>query len=77
MGLAAALYAAAFSGLLSIMWVFVRNISLTLHPLEITFWGSVFGLITFLPTILKNGIGVLRTNRVKRWFSFHCLRVNP
>ena len=35
------------------MWVLVRNLSSSIHPLEIAFWGSVFGLVTFLPTFFE------------------------
>ena len=55
-GLFAFFYAAAFSALLSIMWVIVRKLSETIHPLEIPFWASIFGLLIFIPTIYKEGI---------------------
>ena len=45
------------------MWVLVRNLSSSIHPLEISFWGSVFGLLTFLPTVFKFGPKVFLTNR--------------
>lgn len=63
-GTIAVFYAAAFSGFLGVGWVLVRKLSVTIHPLEVTFWGTVFGLLTFLPTILKNGRNVFRTSRV-------------
>ena len=56
-------YAASFSALLSIMWVLVRNLSSSIHPLEISFWGSVFGLVTFLPTVFKYGPNTFYTKR--------------
>ncbi len=45
------------------MWVLVRNLSSSIHPLEISFWGSVFGLLTFLPTVFKFGPKVFLTHR--------------
>ena len=47
------------------MWVLVRNLSSSIHPLEISFWGSVFGLLTFLPTFFKMGPNVFFTKRTR------------
>ena len=63
-GLVAVLYAAAFASLLSVMWVLVRKLSTNIHPLEITFWGNIFGLLTLLPTVIRNGRSVFRTDRI-------------
>ena len=67
-GLFAFFYAAAFSALLSIMWVIVRKLSETIHPLEIPFWASIFGLLIFIPTIVKEGVIVLETQRAPLHF---------
>ena len=67
-GLFAFVYAASFSALLSIMWVIVRKLSETIHPLEIPFWASIFGLLIFIPTIVKEGIIVLATQRAPLHF---------
>jgi len=50
------------------MWVLVRNLSSSIHPLEISFWASVFGLITFVPTVFKFGTKIFLTNRTSLHF---------
>ena len=50
------------------MWVLVRNLSSSIHPLEISFWGSLFGLLTFLPTFFKMGANVFFTKRTRLHF---------
>lgn len=62
--IAAVLWAAAYSGLLAIMWVLVRQLSDRIHPLEITFFGSFFGFLFFLATLTRYGLGIFRTNRI-------------
>jgi drug/metabolite transporter (DMT)-like permease len=71
-GFAAVLWAAASSGILAIMWVFVRRMAEHLHPLEITFFGTFFGFLFFLPTVLKLGFGVFKTNHMSHHFYRGC-----
>jgi drug/metabolite transporter (DMT)-like permease len=71
-GFSAVLWAAASSGILAIMWVFVRQMADHLHPLEITFFATFFGFLFFLPTTLKLGLGVFKTARVHHHFYRGC-----
>ncbi len=61
---AAVLWAAAYSGLLAIMWVLVRKMSDHIHPLEITFFGTFFGFLFFLTTVARYGVGIFNTRRM-------------
>lgn len=72
-GFSAVLWAAASSGILAIMWVFVRQVSDRLHPLEITFFGTFFGFLFFLPSIFKFGLGVFKTARLSHHFYRGCI----
>jgi len=71
-GFSAVLWAASSSGILAIMWVFVRQLAEHLHPLEITFFGTFFGFLFFLPSVLKLGFGVFKTARVTHHFYRGC-----
>jgi drug/metabolite transporter (DMT)-like permease len=71
-GFSAVLWAAASSGILAIMWVFVRQMADRLHPLEITFFGTFFGFLFFLPSVLKYGIGIFKTARLHHHFYRGC-----
>ncbi len=72
-GFSAVLWAAASSGILAIMWVFVRQMADRLHPLEITFFGTFFGFLFILPSILKLGLGVFKTKRLSHHFYRGCI----
>ena len=48
----------------------VRHLSSELHPLQIAFFRNFFGLIVFLPLVMRSGVGFLRTTR----FGLHSLR---
>jgi drug/metabolite transporter (DMT)-like permease len=41
----------------------IRHLSADLHPLEIAFFRSLFGLLTFAPVFIRHGIEPLRTRR--------------
>ncbi len=72
-GITAVLWAATFSGILAIMWVFVRQLAAYLHPLEITFFGTFFGFLFFLPVVFRHGFGVFKTKRVIHHFYRGCV----
>lgn len=55
------------------MWVFVRQMAAHIHPLEITFFGTFFGFLFFLPVVFKLGFGVFRSNRVLHHFYRGCI----
>jgi drug/metabolite transporter (DMT)-like permease len=69
----AVLWAAASSGILAIMWVLVRQLADKLHPLEITFFGTFFGFLFFLPTVFKYGFGIFKTARLSHHFYRGCI----
>ena len=46
------------------MWVVVRELAEGYHPFEITFFGSVFALLVFVPWILRTGLNAFRTQRI-------------
>ena len=48
----------------------VRHLSAELHPLQIAFFRNFFGLIVFVPLVMRSGVGFLRTQR----FRLHGLR---
>ncbi len=41
----------------------IRHMSADLHPLEIAFFRSLFGLLAFAPAFIRHGIEPLKTNR--------------
>ena len=41
----------------------IRHVSANLHPLEIAFFRSLFGLLVFAPLFIRNGLDPLRTRR--------------
>ncbi len=55
------------------MWVFVRQLAVYLHPLEITFFGTFFGFLFFLPVVFRYGFGVFTTKRVIHHFYRGCV----
>ena len=52
--------AAALAGLTGV----VRHMSAGLHPFEIAFFRSFFGLLILAPWLMRSGLGVLRTKRL-------------
>jgi drug/metabolite transporter (DMT)-like permease len=50
----------AFSG----MHALIRYVSVDVHPFQIAFFRSFFGLIVFAPWIIRHGLGVFATNRL-------------
>ena len=48
----------------------VRYLSVELPPIQIAFFRNFFGMIVFLPLVLRHGLGFLRTER----FPMHFLR---
>lgn len=59
-----ALLMLAVSVLISSMHVLIRKMSATYHPFEIAFLRNAFGLIVFLPLLMRNGFTILHTERV-------------
>ena len=72
-GVSAVLWAAASSGILAIMWVFVRQKADHLHPLEITFFATVFAFLFTSLSLLKHGWRVVYTNRLSHHFYRGCI----
>lgn len=48
----------------SIMHTAVRHLSAELHPLQIVFFRNLFGMILFLPLVLRGGFAFLHTQRL-------------
>ena len=63
-------YMLAFSFLMSSMIAGVRHVSADLPAIEVAFFRVFFGLVVFLPLLVRSGIGQLRTQR----FGLHALR---
>lgn len=70
-GVARALAAMALSTLIfAVMHMLVRHVSAEVHPIQIAFFRNLFGLIVFLPWLMRRGLAPLRTKR----FPLHALR---
>jgi drug/metabolite transporter (DMT)-like permease len=54
----------------AVMITLVRYLTEDLHPLQVVFFRTVFGLVAMLPWLLRQGIGVMRTQRLR----LHLLR---
>ena len=54
----------------ALMITLVRQLTDDLHPLQVVFFRTAFGLLAMLPWLLGQGVGVLRTGR----FRLHLLR---
>ncbi len=54
----------------SAMYALIRHVSADLHPIQIAFFRSCFGLVVFLPWFVRFGLGPLRTRHLK----LHALR---
>ena len=48
----------------SILSGMIRHISENIHPFEIAFFRSAFGLVILLPWLMKSGLQILRTRRI-------------
>jgi drug/metabolite transporter (DMT)-like permease len=48
----------------SVMHTAVRYLSTDLHPLQIVFFRNLFGMIVFLPLVLRSGFGFMATERL-------------
>ena len=57
-------YMLACAVIFAVMNAAIRHVSATLHPLEITFFRSLFGLLVFAPLFIRHGIEPLRTRRL-------------
>jgi drug/metabolite transporter (DMT)-like permease len=65
-----ALWMCAAATAFALMITLVRHLTDGLHPLQVVFFRTAFGLLAMLPWLLRQGIGVLRTGR----FRLHLLR---
>jgi drug/metabolite transporter (DMT)-like permease len=72
-GFSAVLWAASSSGILAIMWVLVRQLSNQLHPLEITFFATLFGFLFSCFSIFKFGLNIFKTTRLTHHFYRGCI----
>jgi drug/metabolite transporter (DMT)-like permease len=46
------------------MHVMIRYISSEIHPIQTAFFRNFFGLLVFLPLIMRQGLGFMRTDRI-------------
>jgi drug/metabolite transporter (DMT)-like permease len=65
-----ALWMCAAATAFALMITLVRHLTDGLHPLQVVFFRTAFGLAAMLPWLLRQGIGVLRTGRLR----LHLLR---
>jgi drug/metabolite transporter (DMT)-like permease len=65
-----ALWMCAAATCFALMITLVRHLTDDLHPLQVVFFRTAFGLLAMLPWLLRQGLGVLRTGR----FRLHLLR---
>jgi drug/metabolite transporter (DMT)-like permease len=72
-GFSAVLWAAASSGILAVMWVFVRQLADRIHPLEITFFATFFGFLFLSLNVFKTGLSVFKTTRLTHHFYRGCI----
>lgn len=54
------------SACLASLWVIVRHMSSRFHAFEITFFGTLFGLIVFIPWMIRVGPSAFKSNK-KVW----------
>src|SRR5918995_5623263 len=59
-----ALWMCAAATAFAVMITLVRHLTDGLHPLQVVFLRTAFGLVAMLPWLLRQGIGVLRTSRL-------------
>ena len=60
----------AASAAFAVMNGSIRHVSAEIHPFEIAFFRNFFGLLFFLPWLMRAGLGALRTDRL----GLHALR---
>ena len=65
-----ALWMCAAATAFALMITLVRHLTEGLHPLQVVFFRTAFGLLAMLPWLLRQGVGVLRTGRLR----LHLLR---
>ncbi len=65
-----ALWMTLASGSFSVMTALIRPAAEEVHPFEIVFFRNLFGLILLSPLIFRQGLGALRTTRLR----LHLLR---
>ena len=65
-----ALWMCAAATAFALMITLVRHLTDALHPLQVVFLRTAFGLLAMLPWLLRQGVGVMRTGR----FRLHLLR---
>jgi drug/metabolite transporter (DMT)-like permease len=65
-----ALWMCAAATAFALMITLVRQLTDGLHPLQVVFFRTAFGLLAMLPWLLRQGVGVLRTGRLR----LHLLR---
>lgn len=65
-----ALWMCAAATAFALMITVVRHLTDGLHPLQVVFFRTAFGLLAMLPWLLRQGLGVLRTRRLR----LHLLR---
>jgi len=65
-----ALWMCAAATCFALMITLVRQLTDGLHPLQVVFFRTAFGLLAMLPWLLRQGLGVLRTGRLR----LHLLR---
>lgn len=65
-----ALWMCAAATAFALMITLVRHLTDGLHPLQVVFFRTAFGLLAMLPWLLRQGVGVMRTSRLR----LHLLR---
>jgi drug/metabolite transporter (DMT)-like permease len=65
-----ALWMCAAATAFALMVTLVRHLTDGLHPLQVVFFRTAFGLLAMLPWLLRQGLGVMRTSRLR----LHLLR---
>ena len=60
----------ASTALFSSMHAMIRYLSADMHPLQLAFFRNIFGLLVFLPIIVRQGSLIFRTEQL----GLHCLR---
>jgi len=57
-------WAAVSSGMLAVLWVIVRDVSSRIPSVEVTFFATFFGLLMFIPWLVRRGKQVFVTRRL-------------
>ena len=53
-----------FACSMSAMIAVVRHVSQEIHPFEAAFFRAFFGFLVFIPILIRNGLGTLKTQRI-------------